>query len=290
MQRGLNSAFLVYELPTEGNTSRMLAFFKDVDTLELGTIRSARHNFLDYCYESDAIFCHLGHSTYADYDIKHVGIDDIDGFWDDTAFWRANPEKLAYEHTAYTSIEKLRDFASTRFNLESESPEKTILLNYNVSDVDLSDREDAVSATEVQINYGSDFKTTFIYDEANKIYNRYNNGNPNNDYLTGETFNTKNIILQEITYSICDDGKYWDLKTQGTGTGYFITNGVAVPITWEKENRWAKTKYKYLDGTEIEVSDGRTYIEVHTNRQEASFTPNEALNKVEEVPAEVSAE
>ena len=53
----------------------------------------------------------------------------------------------------------------------------------------------------------------------------------------------------------------------GSGDGYFITNGYAVPIKWNKPSRSAKTTYTYLDGTEIEVSDGRTYIEVQVNNQ-----------------------
>ena len=61
------------------------------------------------------------------------------------------------------------------------------------------------------------------------------------------------------------DGYYWNLHTVGSGDGYYITNGKAVPIKWSKADRKAKTKYTYLDDTEIEVSDGRTYIEVQVS-------------------------
>ena len=38
VQRGLNSAYIVYELPTEGSTSRLLAVFKDAsDDTVIGT-------------------------------------------------------------------------------------------------------------------------------------------------------------------------------------------------------------------------------------------------------------
>ena len=47
VQEGLNKAYLVYEIPTEGNTSRLLALYKDIEEdLVIGTIRSARHNFI----------------------------------------------------------------------------------------------------------------------------------------------------------------------------------------------------------------------------------------------------
>ena len=80
---------------------------------------------------------------------------------------------------------------------------------------------------------------------------------------------------------MCDDNYYWELNTTGTGSGYFITNGYAVPITWSKNNRSGKTVYSYAKGTvingkdvsgqEIEVSDGRTWIEIQTTSQNLSF-------------------
>ena len=65
-----------------------------------------------------------------------------------------------------------------------------------------------------------------------------------------------------ITHSMMDDNYCWNLHTVGSGEGYYITNGYAVPIQWSKSDRYSKTVYTYADGTEINVSDGRTYIEV----------------------------
>ena len=83
VQTGLNRAYLIYELPTEGRTSRLLALFKNVDDdLTVGTIRSARHYFLDFCFESDAVFVHYGWSHYAEDAVRETGIDDINGLTD----------------------------------------------------------------------------------------------------------------------------------------------------------------------------------------------------------------
>ena len=109
VQEGLNKAYLVYEIPTEGNTSRLLAFYKDIEEdLVVGTIRSARHNFIDYALESDAIFCCFGWSHYAEWDMKSGSIDYLQGLYG-YPYYRKNPEKLASEHTAYTSMDKLKD-------------------------------------------------------------------------------------------------------------------------------------------------------------------------------------
>lgn len=276
VQEGLNKAYLVYEIPTEGNTSRVLALYKDVEEdLTIGTIRSARHNFVDFALESDAILCCFGWSHYAEDDMKKGSIDYIQGLYGGP-FWRDNPENLATEHTAYTSTAKLDKTVKSK-KMDTTSND-TILLNYNVSDVYLSSATNVKKANTVTIPYGSSYyKSSFKYDEETKMYTRYQAGTKCVDYKTKEEITTKNIIVQKLKYSMCSDNYYWDLDTIGSGEGYYITNGYAVQIKWSKASRSAKTKYTYKSGTvidgqdvggqEISVSDGRTWIEVQTTKQ-----------------------
>lgn len=266
VQTGLNKAYLVYELPTEGSTSRLLAFYKDAPNTKVGTVRSARHNFLDYSYESDAIFSCYGWSHYAKDEMNKGMIDFVQGMIGQGGMWRENPEHLASEHTVYANTDTVLNYAYNNKGYKKES-DNTILLNYNGTDIDLSKMDGVKTANTVTIVYGN-IVTKFIYDSNNKMYKRNVNGVDAKDYFTKEQFDTKNIIVERITYSMASDNYYWDLHTTGSGEGYFITNGYAVPIKWSKESRKAKTKYTYIDGKEIEVSDGRTYIEVQvTNKQ-----------------------
>lgn len=266
VQRGLNKAFLIYEIPVEGGQTRLLAFFKDVEEdLQVGTVRSARHNMLDYCFESDAIFVHFGGSDWAISQISSTGIDDINGMYD-SPFWRENPKNLATEHTAYTSTLKLLEYArdTKGFNMEADSAEDTLVFNYNVSDVDLSGVEGALPATNVKVTIGGAQTTTFSYDQTTKEYTRANNGTTASDYGTGESFTAKNIIVQNISYGYMSDNYCLDIYTTGSGTGYYITNGSAIPINWSKADRYAQTVYtNAATGEEIELSDGRTYVELH---------------------------
>lgn len=269
VQEGLNKAYIIYELPTEGFTSRLLALFKDVKELNVGTIRSARHNFIDFSYESDAIFVSYGWSHYAEDELKKNIIDYVQGIKSEGSMWRDNKEKLATEHTVYLNTDKVYDYAKNKkgYSLESSN---TILLNYNVKDTDLSTIEGAIETKKITLPYGN-ITTVFEYDEENKMYTRVVNGVVTKDHETKEVFTTKNIIVQKVNYSIMPDRYYWDLKTVGSGDGYYITNGYSIPIKWSKESRKSKTKYTYLDGSEISVSDGRTYIEVHTNKKSVTI-------------------
>ena len=280
VQEGLNKAYVIYEIPTEGNTSRLLALYKDIqEDLVIGTITSARHDFIDYALESDAIFCCFGWSHYAEKDMKAGSIDYLQGLFG-YPYYRNNPENLVTEHTAYTSMSKLKDAAQKKgFKTTTQ---KGSLLKYNTGDVDLSTASNVKQANIVTIPYGAAPQiASFKYNEKTKMYVRYENSNKCIDHNTKEDVTTKNIIVQKSTYSKSSDNYYWDLNTTGSGEGYFITNGYAVAITWSKENRSSKTKYCYAKGTiingqdvggqEIEVSDGRTWIEIQTKDQKLTI-------------------
>lgn len=280
VQEGLNKAYLVYEVPTEGNTSRLIALYKDIkENLVVGTIRSTRHNFTDFALESDAILCCFGWSHYADDDLKTGIIDYLQGLYGEP-FYRNNPENLVLEHTAYTSMSKL-DKAVKKKGFRTTSND-TVLLNYNVSDVDLSSAKNKKEANTITIPYGyAPQIASFKYDAETKMYTRYENGAKCVDHNTKEPVTTKNIITYKVDYEMCADNYYWNLHTTGSGEGYYITNGYAVEINWSKSSRSDKTKYTYKEGTvidgkdvggeEISVSDGRTWIEIQTTKQKLTI-------------------
>ncbi|MBR4618539.1 MAG: DUF3048 domain-containing protein [Bacilli bacterium] len=261
VQEGVKKAYIVYEIPTEGSTSRLIALFKDVKDLTIGTIRSVRHNFIDFAYESDAILVGHGWSHYAQDELRgsKAIINNINGMVDN-GFWRNNPEGLASEHTSYTSIENIEKTAKDKgYSLESSNWK---LLNYSVKEIDLSNKEGVMNATKVTLPYGN-ITTVFNYNAENKNYVKNVNGIDIVDHATKENLTAKNIIIEKITYQPASDNYYWNLNTVGSGDGYYITNGKAVKIKWNKQSRQDKTKYTYLDGKEIELNDGNTYIEVH---------------------------
>ena len=80
---GLQDAYLTYEIIVEGGLTRIMAIFKDVNTSVIGPVRSSRHYFLDYALESDAIYAHYGWSTFAENDISFLGVNNINGLYDD---------------------------------------------------------------------------------------------------------------------------------------------------------------------------------------------------------------
>ena len=267
-QTGLQDAYMVYEMIVEGGLTRLMAVYKDANTAKIGSIRSARHYYLDYALESDAIYVHFGYSEYAQNDIAKLGVNNLNGLiYDNVYFWRDKSLKVSSEHTAYSSIELINQ-GITKLGYRTTTNVKP-LLSYSVDALDLSSVPGVIPATSVDITYSKSMKTSYTYDEESKSYLRSVNGEAHTDFVTEKQNTAKNIITYQVqNRTISGDIKgRQDLSTIGSGEGYYITEGVAVPITWSKDSRSAKTIYKLKDGTELKVNDGNTYIQIQPKGQ-----------------------
>ena len=257
---GLNDAYLAYEILAEGGITRIMALFKDKDTEKIGSVRSARPYYLDYALENDAIYVHYGWSDKAKSDISSLGVDNINGLTASSVFWRDSSLNKATEHTVFTSMEKINEY-SKEHGYDRDT-DKDLLLNYSVDEIDLSKREDAIKADTVFMKYSYYTTTSYEYDSEKKVYKRYMSDTPHVDAVTGDQYTFKNIIITPIETHTYDSYGRLELDNIGSGEGYFITLGYAIPITWSKDSRSSQTVYKNMDGEEIKVNDGNTFIQI----------------------------
>lgn len=258
-QAGLQKAYMVYEIVVEGGETRLMALFKGVDLDKIGPVRSARHYFIDYAMENDAIYVHFGQSPQAQSDIKKYSINEINGISEDgTTFWRVKDK--VQPHNAVTSTEKLKKSAESK-KYKMTSKEKSVL-NYVADEVNLTDGTDAETIT---IPHSQLQTVKYVYDKDKKVYKRYARNVEQKDWDTKETVTTKNIII-----TFCDNYTLTDeenkgrqgLKNIGTFDGYYITNGKAIKIKCTKQSREDKTEYRDLQGNEIKVNDGNTFVSI----------------------------
>lgn len=261
---GLQDAYLVYEMIVEGGLTRMMAVFKDKSPERIGSVRSSRHYFLDYALENDAIYTHFGWSERARTDISSLKINNVNGLYDN-GFIRDKSLNVAYEHTAFISMENVKKVAQYRnYRMTSN---QDLLLNYKLLPIDMTKYENAIPANNVEITYSHIQKTSYVYDPVNKVYKRYINGVEHKDGVTKEQYSAKNIITYQISNYSFDSYGRQDLKNLGSGTGYYISNGYAIPIKWEKTSRSSQTVYYYENGEELNVNDGNTYIQIQPKGQ-----------------------
>ena len=127
-QAGLQDAYITYEMIVEGGITRMMALFKDKDTQRIASVRSSRHYYLDYVLENDALYAHIGWSPRAQSDISSLGINNINADNSSAFTWDNNLRKVAREHRAYTTIEKLKAAAEKRGSRTTS--DKKLLLKY----------------------------------------------------------------------------------------------------------------------------------------------------------------
>ena len=260
-QSGLDDAYIVYEMIVEGGITRLLALYKDANVDRIGPVRSSRHYYLDYALENDAIYVHFGWSPQAQSDIKTLGINNINGIYDDSAFVRESKLPVSWEHNAFTSTKKITAVAKNKgYRMTSD---KDTLLNYSVDEISLENEEEKQVANKVDIKYSNSVITNYEYNEKEKVYYRSVNNVEHTDYVTKKQYTAKNIIIAYIdnSYISNDDKGRQNIDNIGSGIGYYITDGYAIPITWSKSGRKEQTVSKKKNGEEIKVNDGNTYIQ-----------------------------
>ncbi len=263
-QCGVQDAYLVYEIIAEGGITRMMALYKDQDTAKIGSIRSARHYFIDYVEENDAIFVHWGGSPQAYSRISSSRIDDLDGIaLEGSVFFRDKTLNRAYEHTGFTSMTNVKEYADKKGYTRDTN--KDLLLNYSIDEIDMENLEGALVANSVDLKYSNYHTTSYEYDEETKLYKRSMSNTANVDLVTGEQYTAKNIIIYTVQNYTLNDGDNkgrQDINNIGSGNGYYVSGGFYIPITWEKKSHTDQTVYKYMDGTELKVNDGNTFIQI----------------------------
>lgn len=274
-QSGLAQADLYYEVLAEGGITRIIPVFQDFNSEKIGPIRSARHYFLDFALDHDAVFVHHGGSQEAGaanaYNaIASLSVNNLDGMrLEGTAFWRdpiRNAQAGMKEHSSYTSAEKIFE-SMEKLGYRKDRPED-FMLSYLFYDEPSSPRGHE-PAFKVTVPFSGAQKSVFEYDEVEKVYKRFQNEEPQIDEETGEQLEVTNILIQFASvYTIAGDtaGRQ-DATLTGGGDGYLVTNGVVVPITWKKESHHSPTEW-YLKAVlpeetveePILLNKGKTWI------------------------------
>ena len=254
---GLNSAYMLYEFIIEGGETRIMAFFKNVMPEYIGPVRSARHYFLDYAMEHDAIFVHFGWSPLAESNIKTLGINNINGIFD-TFFWRVAP--LSSYHNAITNMSKIaQQIANKKYR---DTSDKDCIISYNQYDTDI---EGGQTANTIKIKYSATQNVSYKYDAEKKVYLRSMRGQAHKDSQTGEQYYAKNIVMIYVKDELLDDPEdkgRRNLYNTGTGEGFYATNGSVERITWKKASRSDRTIYYNQEGKELTFNDGITWVQI----------------------------
>lgn len=264
---GLNDAYMIYEILIEGGESRMMALFKGVNTEKIGPVRSSRHYFVKYALENNAIYTHYGWSPEAMNIILAKGVNNINGITSDgKIFWRVG----SGYHNAYTSIAKILELSKEKkyLTISSQGP----LYNIQAEEYNL---ENGTEISDIYLKYSDLHNVSYKYDTDKKVFLRSMRGIKDIDRETKEQYYAKNIIIIQADNYTLNDGENkgrQEVKIVGQGTGYFVTNGKYINITWKKADDQSKTYIYDSNNQEIILNDGITYVQVVPTGDNVKFT------------------
>lgn len=267
-QSGLSKADIVYEIVVEGNITRYMAVFQDYSELEkIGPVRSARRYYLDFAMDQNAVLIHYGLDKSISYVFDQIGCRHIDGISgvEGIMCWRSS-DRVA-PHNVYTSGERLLNALEavgfgTTLDKKNEDPMFKFYKNEDKA-ADLKKMDGAISAEHISIPYSYSINTEYTYDEKNGLYGRSIYGGEHIDAETGEQITAKNVLIQIANiYGRGDSAGHMDMQTISEGDGYYICNGTAIPVRWEKNSQDDTTKWYRTNGKRLKMVPGQTWISV----------------------------
>jgi len=268
-QYGTSKADVIYEVPVEGAITRLMAVYQDYSGMDkIGNIRSCRPYYVDFASEWNAIYVHYGENIYAFDILKTINdLDGLNGTLEQTTFFRTTDK--AAPHNAYMSSKGVD--AGIKYMGYSTDLQSGFGSHYQfTADKTPVTLDSGTDATVVAPGYYID-KPWFVYHKDDGLYYRYEFKQKQMDAMNNQQITTKNIILQNCSYTKYDTEKgYLNISAYSGGAGEYITNGKQIPITWKKASQTSPTKYYDSTGKEITINQGKTWVCVILNDQTAN--------------------
>ncbi len=267
---GTAEADVVYEMmnsTANGRVTRLMCLYKDWAGLQqTGSIRSTRTTNVILSGEYNAVLVHDGGPFYIKTYLAQPYAANLSG-----GFTRVKNGKPT-EFTEYVFGSELVN----RFAKAGLSTNYTTALERGTHFV-FGGTDDELASNQVanNVELSSVFphnKSKLTFNAATRTYDYSEYGSVHQDAEDGQTLTFKNVILQSVSFNQLDKNGYLTYNVIGSGSGYYITNGKAIPITWSKGSETGFTHYYNAQGQEITINRGKTYI---------GLVPSDSWDKVQ---------
>lgn len=256
-QSGLAFADLVFEAPTEGGITRMLAFFQSqLPPSNIGPIRSARPYFNDWASTFRAFFSHSGGTSEALQQLKggYGELTDINEFYNGDAYERLDDRKAP--HNLFTSAERFWNYLIAR-DLPRTSNVPSLAFRTPSSP--------GTAALGVTVPYyPTEYRVRYDWRQQDQSYLRAVGGNTQYDATTQLPLRVTNAIIMvtDITPIPKDPLLKVNLRTLGTGTAILFSRGERYDGTWSKADLASPLTFTGSDGQPLPLAPGNTWVSV----------------------------
>jgi len=254
---GLSEADLVVEMQVvTDSVTRLMAVFVCNDPKEIGSVRSARHDFIPLAMGLDAIYAHWGGSHYALNKLNNHIMNNLNALNNPfAAFYRKST--VFAPHNGFTSLDRLLVSAiKSGYRLENQFI--GYLHEEKLAEQNLSDGKNILD-----IGYNGIFRVRWQYDSAINSYFRWRSNTKEIDRNNNKQTEVKNIVVMRAQ-SRTIEGQYNDVDVEGAGRAEIYNNGRQIEGTWKKDEADSKSKLYFFDtnGQEIKFVPGAIWIEI----------------------------
>ena len=264
---GTMEADILMEMWVNGSIIRDLALYTDVSKAEaIGSVRSDRLMFNQIVKMYDAVLADAAGSDQVLNDARNTGVNRMTiDTGDSTDYsYRAKdrvftfkPESK-YEHTLFAKGAGLLDFAQKKGFSVTQPADKDYNLHFTEDGTPDGETANSVNVTFTYRNNKKD--TTMVYDESlgKYVYNQYGKAMVVGDTEDPECFTNVIIMLADITRG----DVYYTANFTNGGTGYYANGGKIIPITWGCDGEESPFWFKTVDGADLELGVGNTYMAI----------------------------
>ena len=264
-QVGIGSAEVVYEVPVEGQVTRFLALFHSVDAAPVGPIRSARGSEIGLLEELNApLFAWHGANALLDSHVRASSV--VPRSFDDVPhlYYRDPGRRMPYNSFAVGTAE-IRATAPEG----STGPQQPILRFAQPGEAVPSPH--GVPASTVHLAFpppfgargGAGTAVRFEWDGARWV--RFQAGHPHVDGGGSGQIGVDNVIVR-FTNAL-DSGtvdqagsRVPTAQVVGEGEAWVFSAGKVATGTWHKPDNATPTTYRDIEGNEIVLTPGKTWI------------------------------
>lgn len=291
---GFSAADMVFEMPvfTGSNTRLMGVYLCDIPD-DIGSMRSARHDYLPLAKSLDAVFVHWGYSKFAQTLLEQKVVENINCLT--TSFCPRWPQTgiMKYEDTGHITREAIeKAFAQYGYRTTGN------FSGYpHQEDASLENRP---TGGHLRLAFPNPYDVSYDYDRATNSYLRTWDKSPDTDKNNGQRIAPKNIavliaeseqIKLATDYAARGVKNPWDLvpehdragldyggvgrynninmgdpwfDTKDTGDAFYYFNGKEYKGTWKKDKKTLDSKLTFLDesGKEILFVPGQIWVDV----------------------------
>ncbi len=253
---GFAQADLVFELPVlVSDVTRLLAVYQCGRPGDIGSVRSARHDYLFLGEGVDAIVGHWGGSYHALNRIAAGEFQTINALTNPhNAYFRKSHLPPPYNgfttyENLWNALQKLGYRTTTEFNA------------YAFKDDPPSEQRGA--AGTLTVGWPGQFRVHYEYDPAANRYQRFWAGTKQLDGEDNSPVAPSVVVIMRATNQFAQGpGGYNDVAIEGEGEAAIYQDGREIKGRWRKDERYKNDPVHFLDeqGNEITFTRGQIWI------------------------------